>query len=89
VLAGTRFTEEGVEGIIATPDGLVRRHLAIRLNAVLQAKELPARISDLDAGLADVEAESFTHGFEGVAERERSCEFESKDLPRDVAGLKT
>ena len=37
-------------------------HLAIRLDAVLQAVELPAGIADLDTGLADVDADNLTHG---------------------------
>jgi len=71
VLASTGFAEEGVEGIISATDGLVRRHLAIRLNAVLQAEKLPTRISNLNAGLANVEAKGFTHGFEEVEDREK------------------
>jgi hypothetical protein len=47
VLASTSLREEGVEGIVTTTNGLVRGHLAIRLNAVLQAVELPAGIADL------------------------------------------
>jgi len=54
VLAGAGLGEEGVEGIIATTDGLVRRHLAIRLDAVLEAVEFPAGVARLDAALADV-----------------------------------
>ena len=37
VFAGTGLTEESVEGVIATSNGLVAGHLAIRLDAVLQA----------------------------------------------------
>lgn len=48
VLAGAGFREEGVEGIVATADGLVRRHLPIRLDTVLQAVQFPTGISDLD-----------------------------------------
>jgi hypothetical protein len=40
VLSGTSFGEKGVEGIITTTDSLVRGHLPIRLDAVLQAVEL-------------------------------------------------
>ena len=36
VFPGTRLTEEGVEGIIATPHGLVSGHLSIGLNAMLE-----------------------------------------------------
>ena len=52
VLAGTRLGEEGVERIVTTTDRLVARHLAVRLNTVLQAEELPATVPDLAAGLA-------------------------------------
>ena len=52
VLAGPRLGEEGVERIIAATDRLVARHLAVRLNTVLQAEELPATVPDLAAGLA-------------------------------------
>jgi len=69
VLAGTSLAEECVERIIATANGLVRRHLSIRLNAMLQAEKLPARISNLDTSLADVEAKGFTHVFEEVEDR--------------------
>jgi len=54
VLAGTSFREKGVEGIIATTNGLVGRHLAIRLDAVLQAIKLPTGISGLHSGLTDM-----------------------------------
>ena len=40
---------------------LVRRHLTIGLNAVLEAVQLPARVARLDAGLADVEIDYLTH----------------------------
>jgi hypothetical protein len=41
---------------------LARSHLAVGLDAVLQAVELPAGISDLDTGLADVDGDHLTHG---------------------------
>lgn len=47
MLASTSLREEGVEGVVATADGLVRRHLAIRLNAMLKAIQLPAGIANL------------------------------------------
>ena len=37
VLSGSGLREEGVERVIAGPDGLVGRHLAVGLNAMLQA----------------------------------------------------
>ena len=52
VLAGARLGEEGVERVITATDRLVARHLAVRLNTVLQAEELPATVTDLATGLA-------------------------------------
>merc|ERR1712196_318460 len=55
VLAGTSLGEERVEGIITATDRLVARHLAVRLNTVLQTEELPATVPDLAASLAHVD----------------------------------
>jgi hypothetical protein len=72
VLPGTSLGEEGVESIITTTNGLVRRHLTIRLNTVFQAEQLPARITDLDTGLTDVDADSLSHLVEfGLKRRNR------------------
>merc|ERR1712023_531052 len=57
VLAGASLGEEGVEGVITTADGLVGRHLAIRLNTVLEAVKLPATVTDLATALADVDGD--------------------------------
>mmetsp|Transcript_15830 Transcript_15830/g.51540 ORF Transcript_15830/g.51540 Transcript_15830/m.51540 type:complete len:418 (+) Transcript_15830:301-1554(+) len=64
VLAGARLREEGVEGVVAAADGLVRGHLAVGLNAVLEAEELPAGVAALNAALADVDANALAHGCE-------------------------
>ena len=61
VLAGTSLREEGVEGIITAADGLVAGHLPIGLNAVLKAIQLPARVTRLDTGLANVDGDNLTH----------------------------
>jgi len=61
VLAGTSLGEKGVEGIITTTDSLIGRHLTIRLDSVLEAVEFPAGVTDLDTGLADVDADHFSH----------------------------
>merc|ERR1719471_447038 len=61
VLASSSLTEEGVEGVISTSDGLVRRHLTIRLDTVLQAVEFPAGITDLDSGLTKMNRDTLTH----------------------------
>ena len=54
VLAVGRLRVEGVEGVALAADGGVRRHLAVGLDAVLQAVQLPAGVADLHARLADV-----------------------------------
>merc|ERR1719277_1960303 len=73
VLPGASLREKSVEGVVSTTDGLVARHLSVGLNAMLQAEQLPARIADLDAGLSDVDAESFAHGcYERCSEFEES-----------------
>jgi hypothetical protein len=54
VLSSTSLREKGVERVIATTDGLIRRHLTIRLNAVLKAVKFPARISGLNTGLTNM-----------------------------------
>ena len=61
MLSSSGFGEKGVEGIITTSDGLVRRHLTIRLNTVLEAVQLPASITNLDTGLSNMNGDNFTH----------------------------
>jgi len=61
VLASTSLGEEGVESIITTTDGLVGGHLTVRLDAVLEAEELPAGVTDLNTGLTDVDRNNFSH----------------------------
>ena len=60
MLASACLTEEGVEGVISSPNGLVTRHLAIGLDAVFQAVELPAGIANLDTSLANVDGDALT-----------------------------
>jgi hypothetical protein len=55
VLASTSLREEGVESVVTTTDGLVGWHLAVRLNTMLEAVELPAGVTYLDTSLADVD----------------------------------
>jgi hypothetical protein len=61
VLASTSLREKGVEGVITAADGLVGRHLAIRLDAVLEAVKLPAGVTGLDTSLAEVNRKAFSH----------------------------
>ena len=62
VLASTSLGEEGVESVVTATDGLIGRHLTVRLDTVLEAEELPAGITDLDTGLTDVDGNDFSHG---------------------------
>jgi hypothetical protein len=64
VFPSTGFGEESIEGIIASANGLIAWHLAIRLDAVLQAEKLPARVTNLRTCLPDMNQDSLTH-FEG------------------------
>jgi len=61
MFASSCFGKKRVEGIVSASDSLVRRHLTIRLNAMLQTKELPACVSDLNTSLANVDAQGLTH----------------------------
>jgi len=63
VLSGTSFGEEGVESIITTTDSLVRGHLTIGLDTVLEAEEFPTGVTDLDTGLTNVDRNNFSHVF--------------------------
>ena len=54
------LAEEGVEGIVPSSDGLITWHLAIRLDAMLQAVQLPAGIAHLDASLANMDGDALT-----------------------------
>lgn len=55
MFASTSLTEEGVETIVSTSNSLVRGHLAIRLDAMFQAIQLPAGIANLYTSLANVD----------------------------------
>ena len=60
MFASSSLTEEGVERVIPTAHVFATRHLTIRLDAVLKAVELPASISHLGSGLADMDRDTFT-----------------------------
>ena len=49
------FAEKRVKGIISSADGFVARHLAIRLNSMLQAVQLPTSISNLNTRLTNMD----------------------------------
>ena len=58
MLSCSSFREEGVEGVVASTNGLVRRHLTIRLDSMLKAVEFPAGITNLATSLADVDGDT-------------------------------
>merc|ERR1719285_655557 len=59
VLACSSLREEGLKGVV--PEGLVRGHVAVGLDAMFEAVELPAGVSDLATSLADVDGDALTH----------------------------
>ena len=63
VLAGSSLAEEGVEGVVSSTDGLIRRHLSIRLDTMLQAVEFPSGITNLDSSLSDMDGDTLTLKF--------------------------
>merc|ERR1719474_966765 len=70
VLSRPRFAEKRVERIISSSYALVRWHLPIRLDAVLQTEQLPARVANLHSRLADVDRDALPHDECGEIERE-------------------
>lgn len=54
MLSCTSLTEECVESIITSTNSLIRWHLSVWLDSVLEAEELPASVTDLDTGLSDM-----------------------------------
>jgi hypothetical protein len=61
VLASTSLREKGVEGIVTATDGLVRGHLSVWLDTVLEAEKFPRGITNLATGLAEMNVDYFTH----------------------------
>lgn len=59
VLPSPSLTEEGCERVIVA-SGLFGWHLAVRLDTVFQAVELPAGVPHLDTSLAHVDRDAFT-----------------------------
>ena len=60
VFSGPSFTEEGVEGVITAPFVVIRRHVTVRLDAMLHAVKFPAGVTDLDTGLSEMYRDAFT-----------------------------
>ena len=60
MMATSGLREEGLEGVV--PEGLVGGHVAVGLDAMFEAVEFPAGVSDLATGLADVDGDALTLG---------------------------
>ena len=58
MFASSCLGKEGCEGVIA--DHLVRGHVTVGLDPVLQTVQLPTGVANLAAGLADVDGNAFT-----------------------------
>ena len=60
MFATSGFGEEGVERVVRHPGGVVRGHLAVGVDPMLQAVELPGSIAHLAAGLTDMDGYNFS-----------------------------
>ena len=56
----TSLREEGVEGVVSTTDSLIGGHLAIGLDSMFEAVELPAGVAHLATCLTHVHADTLT-----------------------------
>ena len=60
MLSSSSLTEEGVEGVVSSSDGLITGHLTVRLDPMFQTVQFPACIANLDASLANVDGDALT-----------------------------
>ena len=86
VFSRSSLAEKRVEGIVSSANSFVARHLAIRLDSMLQTVQLPTSISNLNSGLANVDRNTFTlsedrsalnttHSFAGAVKTEFTIAF--------------
>jgi hypothetical protein len=61
MLSRPSLGEESTKAVICSSRRLVRGQHAIRLNAMLQAVQLPAGIAHLATGLANVDRQALSH----------------------------
>lgn len=61
--ASACLTEGGVERVIFSPNAQVTWHVAMRLDTIFQAVELPVHTAHLDTSLANVDGDTRTHGY--------------------------
>ena len=65
---------------VPVADGLVGRHLAIRLDAVLQTEKLPACIANLDTALGGEECE-------GMSRRANHARWNAREGVGTIVGM--
>lgn len=58
VLPSAGLTEKSGKRVIVASTGLAAGHVAVRLDAVLQAVKLPAGVAHLDASLANMDRDA-------------------------------
>ena len=58
MISTSSLREESLEGVVS--EGLVRGHMTIGLDPMLEAVELPTSIANLTAGLADMDRDTLT-----------------------------
>jgi hypothetical protein len=68
VFAVTSLREESAESLIRLSSLSLFSQISIRLDAMLEAVKLPARVCNLATGLADVDRDDFSHvgGVDGM-----------------------
>lgn len=60
IFSSSSVTEEGGKGVVMATNRLLAWHLTIRLDAMLQAVQLPAGVSHLNTSLANVDRDALT-----------------------------
>jgi hypothetical protein len=58
MLSRGSFTKEGVERVISASNGGIVRHITIGGDAMFQAVQLPAVVTDLDTGLSEMDGDT-------------------------------
>ena len=61
VLSGRSLAEKGIESVSGDTGGFVTGHHTIGPNAVFQAVQFPAAVTNLDTSLTEVDRDDFTH----------------------------
>jgi hypothetical protein len=63
IFALSSLREEGAEALVWLSGLALISQVSIRLNTMLEAVKLPARVCNLATGLADVDRDDFSHDY--------------------------